>query len=104
MYVKDSVKAVIIAVIVITIAGSIFSLAIKTDKNQENVRKLFCNSTIVFGSGRIDYCGGKPFVCGFDNGIGGYICNWVERPVIGEECRTTMVGAVSTRHCEEVLE
>ena len=58
----------------------------------------FCKGDLANGRGAIDYCDGKPFIC--QNNV----CHWVERPVVGEECTTHVIGKSVITKCEEVLE
>lgn len=61
---------------------------------RREIRKDFCRGELVYGSGSISYCDGKPFVCNDDS------CFYVSKY---EDCSTRYVyKGVSRTECDEV--
>ena len=58
-----------------------------------DVREEFCTYNLVRGRGDIDYCNGRPFVCGRTG------CDYITRPLVGENCE--YVGIVGKGGHEE---
>jgi hypothetical protein len=69
-------------------------------KNGYSVKQDFCKEGLSYGSGSIDYCKGKPFVCAADLSN----CYFLESNVVGENCKFVgIVGKGGHQVCEEIL-